>query len=64
MLLALTVFCCCFLLMLSLKAAALLAAAADDDDACRLVAEQLYAQGLFGLFHFPIMLTTALERYM
>ncbi|KAF6256770.1 hypothetical protein COO60DRAFT_1640463 [Scenedesmus sp. NREL 46B-D3] len=29
-----------------------------------LVAEQLYAQGLFGLFHFPIMLNSALERYI
>jgi hypothetical protein len=32
--------------------------------AARLAAEQVVAHGLFGLFHFPIMLNSALERYM
>jgi hypothetical protein len=51
-LLTLPAFCCCWLF------------AAAAAAAVRLAAEQLYAQGLFVLFHFPIMLNTALERYM
>lgn len=31
---------------------------------CRNVAQALHQQGLFGLFHFPFMLTTSIDRYV